>query len=406
MSAPGQLDELRLASDAVRAGTPVPDAAAGWKVNEGELQRYIADSASGQLPEPAPCAGIPPMGVQAERQPEASQQRAEHQQAETTESADPAKELGVLTREQVRDLPPVEPLIESTVDRRSLAVLAGPWGSAKTFVGLDWACCVASGKPWQARAVHGPQGEGDSAAALYVSGEGAYGLNARISAWETARRADADRLLILPSAVNLTAPSEVARLTDVLRQHCIRLLVIDTLSRCTPGVDENNAKDMSLVVHYLDRLRTATEDGVSVIVVHHTGKDRVTVRGSSVLEGAADCVYQSDANGRQIRLTRTKRKDGPLPDVHTLTLDPVAGTDSVVLSATAGTTNASERVLSAFVSAFEHTGASKAELRNVASMPSASFHRGLDALVSSGTLVNRGSEKRPFYKLQTSELTT
>jgi hypothetical protein len=55
--------------------------------------------------------------------------------------------FGILSRAELGTLPHVEPLIENTLDRRSMALLAGYWGSGKSFLALDWACCVATGTP-------------------------------------------------------------------------------------------------------------------------------------------------------------------------------------------------------------------------------------------------------------------
>jgi DNA-binding IclR family transcriptional regulator len=61
-------------------------------------------------------------------------------------------------------------------------------------------------------------------------------------------------------------------------------------------------------------------------------------------------------------------------------------------------TDAEDKIMSAFMSAFSATGASKADLRNTCSMPPASFHRGLNALVFRGLLANHGTDQRPFYR--------
>lgn len=314
---------------------------------------------------------------------------------------------GVLSRAQLADLPAVEPLIEDTLDRRSVAVLAGYWGTGKSFLALDWACSVATGRPWQHRPISAPEGRGANRV-LYVVGEGAFGIHQRITAWEVEHGVDVTELYVLPRPVNLLHRGEVAMLCSYISDHGIDLVVIDTLSRCLAGADENAAKDMSEAVRSLDRIKNARLDeqgvdggGVCVLVVHHTGKDRTTVRGSSVLEAAADVVYQVEGDGQFIRLQRTKRKDGPRDDEHTLSIRWVPGTDSAVirnLSADRSAPTNQDRMLSAFVSAFGSTGASKAELRNVLDLAPATFHRALTGLVSSGRLINTGTDKRPFYK--------
>jgi AAA domain len=63
----------------------------------------------------------------------------------------------LLTRSQLDSLPEPEPLIENTLDRRTVALLGGYWGTLKSFIALDWALSVATGHPWQGRpTVTGP----------------------------------------------------------------------------------------------------------------------------------------------------------------------------------------------------------------------------------------------------------
>lgn len=233
---------------------------------------------------------------------------------------------------------------------------------------------------------------------LYVASEGAYGLHARVSAWEYAwqRQIADDDLLVFPEPVNLGERHAVAELCAAADGR--DLVVIDTLARCLVGADENSAKDMGIAVDALYRLRDATHGG-TVLVVHHTGKDRETTRGSSALEAGVDTVYTTATDGAHIRLKRTKRKDGPADDTLSLKIKPVL--DSCVLVSTQRVDKrpTADALLSIFLSTFSETGASKAELRVAAGMPPASFHRALNDLLSSQLLINAGTEQRPFYKI-------
>jgi predicted ATP-dependent serine protease len=316
--------------------------------------------------------------------------------------------FGILTRDELANLPAVEPLIDNTLDRRSMAVLAGYWGTGKSFLALDWACSVATSTPWNGREITAGNGPNR---VLYVVGEGAYGIHERIRAWELEHDITVRNLWVLPGAINLLDRHEVLQLAELVGGSQIDLVVIDTLSRATPGADENSAKDMSAAVANVDLIKNARAEmlrafsndggGTCVLLVHHTGKDRTTIRGSSVLEGAADTVYQVEGDGQLMRVERTKRKDGPLEDVHQLSIRRREGSDSAVircLSAVKPRSSNQDRMLSAFVSAFGSTGATKTELRHIVDMPPATFHRAISALVREGKLINSGTEKRPFYK--------
>jgi hypothetical protein len=301
----------------------------------------------------------------------------------------------LLNRSALRTLPDPEPLIDNVLDQGTVALLYGKWGTFKSFIALDWAASVATGRSWQGRPTVQRR-------VLYVAAEGAFGFKARMDAWEQGWHTTVgdDQLEILPRAVNLTNAADVAELEALIRWNGYGLVVVDTLSRCMVGGDENSAQDCGLVVDRLTRLRECTPGCRGVVTgVHHTGKDGKTFRGSSVFEAGADTVYAVSTDGGVITLDREKRKDGPQLDRHELRLDLIEGTGSGVISVHRGVnkTDRANRLLSTFVQHFCSVGATKAELRNVADMDPATFYRALSDLVGDGDLINTGTEKRPFY---------
>jgi AAA domain len=302
----------------------------------------------------------------------------------------------ILTRSALRDLPDPEPLIDNVLDQGTTALLYGKWGTLKSFIALDWAACVATGRSWQGR--HTEQRR-----ALYVAAEGAYGYKGRIDTWEVGWRTKIHdgTLDILPHPVNLTNAADVRNLRALIEWGGYGFVILDTLARCMVGADENSAKDCGEVVDALRQLRECTLDARGVVLgVHHTGKDGKTFRGSSVFEAGADTVYSTTQDGVAIVLDREKRKDGPQTDTHRLKLDPIEGTGSGVISVHRGVDKPERAgsLLSTYVVHFDGIGASKAELRNVAEMPNSTFHRALSDLLKFGDLINVGTEKRPFYK--------
>ncbi len=268
----------------------------------------------------------------------------------------------LLTRSDLRSLPEPEPLIDNVLDKGTLAYLYGRWGTLKTFVALDWALCVATGKPWQSR-------RSSQCRVLYVVGEGAFGFKGRVAAWEAAWRTSIgdDEIDILPVAVNLSNTLDVANLCVLVQSGGYGFVIIDTLSRCMVGADENSAKDCGVVVAAMTRVLACTPHGRGVVLgVHHAGKDGKTFRGSSVFEAAADTVYFSgrDDGETAVTLKREKRKDGPEHDAHQLAFDPIPGTDSGVLKLshgawdTPGTDTFTAKLRSIWSQHFGTTGAS------------------------------------------------
>jgi hypothetical protein len=82
--------------------------------------------------------------------------------------------LRLFTVREVLTLPDPQWLIEGMVEVGAQGVIYGPSGHGKSFVALDWALCVATGKPWSGR----PTKKGP---AVYVVAEGGRGIKKRIA---------------------------------------------------------------------------------------------------------------------------------------------------------------------------------------------------------------------------------
>lgn len=306
----------------------------------------------------------------------------------------------LLTRSALRNLPDPEPLIDNVLDQGTTALLYGKWGTAKTFIALDWAACVATGKPWQGRTVRKRR-------VLYVVGEGAFGFKGRMDAWEVGWQRDVedDSLSILPVPVNLSNAREVAQLRALVDWGGYDMVVLDTLARCMVGADENSARDCGLVVDAMTQVLSSTPGQRGLVLgVHHAGKDGRTLRGSSAFEAAADTVYFTEREGRTITLDRQKRKDGPETDTHQLELDAMPGTSSAVISRAknaplgSGANSRADQLYSIFLQAFGDIGATSTQFEKASGMTTGTFHRARAELVKSGLLVNTGTDMRPFWK--------
>jgi hypothetical protein len=313
--------------------------------------------------------------------------------------AEPRLAALLLTRTALKDLPDPQPLIDTVLDQGTNGLLYGPWGTGKTFIALDWAASVATGRPWQGHPT-------EQRRALYIVAEGAFGLKARVEAWETGWHTSItdDALHILPRPVNLTNAVEVGELAALIDHNGYGFIIFDTLARCMVGADENSAQDCGRVVDNLTWLRQRTPGGRGCIWgVHHTGKDGKTFRGSSVFEAGADVVYNVSADNGAIILNREKRRDGPRHDNHRLKLEAIAGAGSCTVSVSrdSETTVRGGSLLSHFLSHFAVTGATGAQLRDSTDMPKATFYRALNDLLRHGDLVNVGTEKRPLYRTAT-----
>lgn len=311
----------------------------------------------------------------------------------------------LLTPTGLRSLPDPKPLIDNVLDQGTIALLYGKWASSKSFIALDWACSVAAGKPWQGR-------DTQQARVLYVVAEGAAGFAGRLDSWEAGWHEEIEDgwMRFLPMPVNLMT-REVDVLAQLIEEGGYGFIVLDTLARCMVGGDENSARDAGMVVDAMTQLMYATPDRRGVVLgVHHTGKDGKTLRGSSAFESGADTVYFTERDGNTVTLRRTKRKDGPEADVHTLRLSSIEGTESCIVEAQSGENHGPGDAQSVallrrlFSEMFSTTGVSNTELRSVAidaGMSQATFYRARSELLKEGWLVNTGSGSRAYFEMAT-----
>lgn len=218
-------------------------------------------------------------------------------------------------------LPDAASIIADTAYEDSIIVLYGRHATLKTFVLLDMAFCVGTGKAWHGRAVK-------RGACCYIYAEGRSGIKARVNAWKTAHgHQGAASVYFVPTSVKLTEPAEVSRLLRLIERRVKEPVVavfVDTLARNMNG-DENKVEDTNRFIAGCDRIRAAT--GASVFVAHHTGwGDGERVRGSTSLPGAVNTALLVERDEYVLTVSCKKQKDG-VEDAANITLEayPIGG---------------------------------------------------------------------------------
>jgi hypothetical protein len=300
-----------------------------------------------------------------------------------------------LDRAGLLDLPAPEPLIERVLPRHAYVILRGRDHSFKSFVAIDWALCLATGKAWQTHAV-------EPVRVLYIAGEGAHGLRARVDAWEYAwgHNVPPHMLTVRRTALDMHQPGPAyTHLLDHVASGSYGLVVVDTLRRVS-GAADGNGSEMGLVVDNLDRIKQATDNG-TVLAVAHTDKGDHDTRGYSGIEDDADVVWAAKRDDMLLSLELTKMKDGP--DGSTVHLQAQRTLNSLVLSGTTGTpkvdtTESQDRILQGMRDMFPD-GVTGTELLATIGLPKATFYRALADLTAGGHLVNTGDKRRRFYEL-------
>ena len=192
-----------------------------------------------------------------------------------------------------------------------LTGLYGPSGFFKSFIILDMALCIATGKLWHGRKVK--QGT-----VVYIAAEGQAGTLKRIQAWKKHHNIkQVDQFNLLPVKVILDDLSELRDFTTTIQSFTEKpsLIIFDTLARCMKG-DENSTSDMGQVIISCNKITGDT--GAQVLLIHHSGKDTSKgARGSIALTGAVDTLLNIKKNGQyEVTLNCEKQKDYELfPDM-------------------------------------------------------------------------------------------
>lgn len=206
-------------------------------------------------------------------------------------------------------------LVEGVVAEGELTMLFSESGVGKTFLALALALSIATGQTWLDRTVaQGP--------VLYLPSEGFDGFPARIGAWFAHRGIlrDGVPFHIGEYEFPLNDPEVFAEFDEYLGE--IRpkpkLIVIDTLTGMTSGIDQNSASDMAKFAETCKTLKIIT--GASVLVVHHSGhKDKGRSKGAVDLWAACDRVLGLHRTGRDGALVikcAKSRNGAPFDDIH------------------------------------------------------------------------------------------
>ena len=214
--------------------------------------------------------------------------------------AEPERRYKLRTAAELAALPPLVWLVRGVLPAEGLAALFGASGSGKTFLALDMAAAIAEGRRWFTYRVR-------PAPVVYVGLEGEAGLSQRVQAWEKhhGRPAPEGLRFVVSQPFDLLQPDDVAELAEACRG--AGLVVLDTLNRAAPGVDENSSQDMGRIIEAAADLQRRI--GGLVLLIHHAGKDSTKgMRGHSSLHAALDAAIEvrRDGDAREWRIAKSK----------------------------------------------------------------------------------------------------
>lgn len=256
--------------------------------------------------------------VAAEEQKERA--RREARRKLDAEEQPPLPPLEALTLSELFAQPQPSYLIDQWIPTLGLIQVVAPPGSLKSFLMCHIGLSIAAGeREFFNYSVmrHGP--------VLYIAAEGAGAFQFRIRAWcqeHGFHAPDEIPFRVITKPVNLRDPNFQDQLRAIVAQEQPLLIIVDTLSRCMPGADENSNKEMGEAVSFCSQLQQTAQ--CAIALVHHPTKKDPTGggRGAGNIFAAIDAEIRLEAADveeheqdapRPVTVRCTKQKDDAEP---------------------------------------------------------------------------------------------
>ena len=242
---------------------------------------------------------------------------------ETPQAAEEATKSRFLVEswDSIKD-EPVEWLVESIIPKRAFIALFAPPASWKSFIALDLAEAIATGRDWMGYKI--PK----KGAVLFISGEGHGGMGARVKACKIQNNSpDGANLYVIRAQINIRSSQEdfdalTSAINELVAQidEPLEIIILDTLMRMSGGnFNENSSEDMGGFISQTGKLQQLYN--CALMVIHHSGKHIKGLRGHSSLLGAVDTELEITRQDSVINsadpsvignaiLTVSKQKDG------------------------------------------------------------------------------------------------
>jgi hypothetical protein len=183
-------------------------------------------------------------------------------------------------------------LIDQLWTHQAVGVIGGSPKSGKTWLALEMAVSVASGKPCLGRFEVLSPGR----VLIYAAEDSAVAVRSRIESLARLHQVDFDRLdvhIITMDSLRLDRPEHQDRLESTLLLYKPALLILDPLVRIH-AIDENVAGQVSTLLGYIRSLQRKT--GAAIALVHHVRKNASPNGGAGYsLRGSGDLYAWLDS---------------------------------------------------------------------------------------------------------------
>ena len=249
-------------------------------------------------------------------------------QIKTNQSDDNSfKLIGI--NDLLKEPEPLEWLVDDYILQGTQVQVVGASGLGKTFLAIDLALSIVTGKEWNSRDVkQGP--------VAYINAEGHTGFQHRLKGWSVKHKSLKDVPFCLSNGpIDMMCKSSIKNLTKHLDTFAaehggyIAMIFVDTLRRNMSG-NEDDSKDVSIFMNNFEGL--CRKYSATGFVIHHPGhNNKGRARGSSSQKAALDTALLLKKEKKEMSLVCDKLKDGgamPAPVGYELEIVTIPWLDS------------------------------------------------------------------------------
>jgi hypothetical protein len=207
-------------------------------------------------------------------------------------------------------------LVDDLFPMRSVNLIVGESQAGKTFIALDLAVAIASGRPFFGKQVK-------KGGVLYIAPEGAITIPGRLKAARQGLSWDEKLVAVIqeppPDLMDESAVDRIIATAKHINEQMLKgtgfplaVIIIDTMMSGFTIGNWNEVGETSKAMKMLSRIQSLV--GAAVIGIHHHGKDPSRgAAGSYALTAAADAILsvfkkgdEGAVNGRYISLTKSR----------------------------------------------------------------------------------------------------
>lgn len=210
------------------------------------------------------------------------------------------KVLNLLDYQRMAEMQEPSWLIEGLIMQQSAALIFGKSNAFKSFLAIDAALSVATGRPWHGAAVVQKK-------VLIVATEGAIGVGKlRIPGWyehHGVPEAERGNAFLYPAEISLDVKESIDILAATIEHYGIGLVVLDIFGGTMNGteVEDTTARAWVRAVQRLVR-----DHGAAVLTVAHTGwQDETRARMHTHFWGSFDSRIRVEGNKEKLTTVAT-----------------------------------------------------------------------------------------------------